>query len=44
MKRCAKKIVSAELGDDLINWIRETPHLYQKGLRDYMGIQKRSRL
>ena len=31
-KKSAKQIISAEMEDDLINWIRETPYLYQKRL------------
>ena len=40
-KRHAKNLMSADTEDALIEWIRETPCLYQKGYRD---TQKRSRL
>ena len=40
----AKQVMSAEREDALIDWIRETPCLYQKGLREYRDTHKRSRL
>ena len=43
-KRRAKNVMSTDTEDVLIEWIRETPFLYQKGLRDYRDTQKRSRL
>ena len=42
-KRRAKQVMSAEREDDSINWITETPYLYQKGHREYRDTQKRSR-
>ena len=36
--------MSAEQEDALTDWIKETPCLYQKGLREYRDINKRSRL
>ena len=39
-----KNVMSTETEDALIEWIRETPCLYQKGFRDYRGTPKRSRL
>ena len=42
-KRCAKNVMSADTEGVLIEWIREAPCFYQKGLRDYRDTQKISR-
>ena len=42
IKRKGMQMVSAERADALINWIREIPCLYQKGLREDRGTQKGS--
>ena len=39
-KKCGKTVMSADTEDALIEWIRETPCMYQKGLRDYRDTQK----
>ena len=41
-KSRAKLLMTSEQEDGSINWIRETPCLYQKGLRDYRDTKKRS--
>ena len=43
-KRHAKQVMSADREDALIDWIRETPCLYRKGMREYRYTQKISRL
>ena len=43
-KRHVKNVMSVDTEEVLIDWIREAPCLYQKGLRDYRDKEKRSRL
>ena len=40
-KRCEKQGISADTEDTLINWIRESPCLYQTGLREYRYTEKK---
>ena len=43
-KRRANIVMSADKENTLIEWIRETPCLFQKDLRDYRHTQKRTGL
>ena len=43
-KRRPKMFMDQKLEDKLISWIRETPCLYSKGLREYRDTQKRAKL
>ena len=42
--RHAKLLMSADQEESLIDWVRESPCLCQKGLREYTDTKKRSRL
>ena len=37
-------MLSDDVEDDLIEWVKQTPCLYNKGLKDYRDAQKRNRL
>ena len=44
LKRSVQTVMSTDTEDALVEWIRETPCLYQKALRNYRDTQKRSRI